>query len=104
MEPARVFSLSDMVSFGESSIVSRVIAKEPAGNVTMFAFDKGEGLSEHTAPFNAIVYVLEGKAAVTISGGEHQVSSGEAIIIPAGEPHALKAMDRFKMLLIMIKG
>jgi len=72
--------------------------------VTLFAFDAGQGLSEHTAPFNALVYILDGKAEVTVSGVSHQVSAGEIILLPAGEPHALQAQERFKMLLIMIRA
>jgi quercetin dioxygenase-like cupin family protein len=82
---------------------SREIKKKPAGTVTVFAFDKGQGLSEHTAPFDAMVLVFEGKAEITISGAMHQVQKGEAIIMPANEPHSLHAPEPFKMMLIMIK-
>lgn len=85
-------------------MVSREILKLPAGTLTVFAFDVGQGLSEHTAPFDATVYILDGKAEVKISGQIHIVQKGEMIIMPAGQPHSLKAEKRFKMLLIMIKS
>ncbi len=93
-----------LVEYQEQSIVSRTLIARPTGTVTLFAFDAGQGLSEHTAPFNALVYILDGKAEVTVSGVSHQVSAGEIILLPAGEPHALQAQERFKMLLIMIRA
>jgi quercetin dioxygenase-like cupin family protein len=72
--------------------------------VTVFAFDKGQGLSEHTAPYDALIYVIEGKAEVTISGSKYLLQEGETILMPANEPHALKALERFKMLLVMVKS
>jgi quercetin dioxygenase-like cupin family protein len=92
------------VEYQEQSIVSRTLIARPTGTVTLFAFDAGQGLSEHTAPFNALVYILDGKAEVTVSGVSHQVSAGEIILLPAGEPHALQAQERFKMLLIMVRA
>jgi quercetin dioxygenase-like cupin family protein len=83
---------------------SREIVRQPAGSVTLFAFDEGQGLSEHTAPFDALVQVLEGEAEIIVSGKPHRVLGGEMILLPAGQPHALKAVQRFKMLLTMIKG
>ena len=93
-----------MVSYQDAAVVSRQITKADAGNVTLFAFDKEQGLSEHTAPFDALVHVLEGKARVTISGNPFDLKAGDAIVMPANEPHALFAMERFKMLLTMIRA
>ena len=91
-----------MVSYQDAAVVSRQITKAEAGNVTLFAFDKDQGLSEHTAPFEALVQILEGEAHVTISGKTFVLKTGDAIIMPANEPHALKAVQKFKMLLTMI--
>jgi len=84
--------------------VSREIVKKPTGTVTIFAFDEGQGLSEHTAPFDALVHVLEGEAEITIAGKLHRLQTGEMILMPAQQPHALKAMQRFKMILTMIRS
>jgi quercetin dioxygenase-like cupin family protein len=102
--PAQVFHLRDSVSYQEGSIVSREIVGKKTGTVTVFAFDEGQGLSEHTAPFDALVYILDGEAEILISGRTHNPKEGEMIIMPANEPHALKAIKRFKMLLIMIRS
>ncbi len=104
MEKAKVFNLSQMVEAQEGSVVSRTLVDRPAGTVTLFAFDGGQGLSEHTAPYDALVYILEGEAEVTISGVDHRVSAGEALLMPAGEPHSLRAEEAFKMLLVMVRG
>jgi len=104
MEKAKVFNLSQMVEAQEGSVVSRTLVDRPAGTVTLFAFDEGQGLSEHTAPYDALVYILEGEAVVTVSGVEHRVSAGEALLMPAGEPHSLRAEEAFKMLLVMVRG
>lgn len=93
-----------MVIYQEGAVVSRQITKAEAGNVTLFAFDQDQGLSEHTAPYDALVHVLEGEAEVTISGQPFQLKMGDAIIMPANEPHALKAIQKFKMLLTMIRA
>jgi len=93
-----------LVQYQEGSIVSREIVRKETGTVTVFAFDKGQGLSEHTAPFDALVHVLDGSAAITISGEEHPVKAGELIIMPANKPHALLAKERFKMMLVMIRS
>jgi quercetin dioxygenase-like cupin family protein len=98
-----VFVLKDMVTFQAHSVVSREIIRKPSGTMTVFAFDKDEGLSEHTAPFDAVVYLLDGEAEIRIDGKPHLVKEGEMIIMPANKPHALKAMTKFKMLLVMIK-
>ena len=97
------FYLKDMASYQEHSVVSREIIRKPAGTVTVFAFDQGEGLSEHTAPFDAVVHLLEGEAEITIDKKNYSVKEGEMIIMPANETHALKAVTKFKMLLVMIK-
>ena len=99
----RSFSLKDMAAYQDHSVVSREIIRKPAGTMTVFAFDEGEGLSEHTAPFDAAVLILEGEAMITIDGKPHTVKEGEMIIMPAHKPHALKAVTRYKMLLVMIK-
>lgn len=96
--------LKDLVDYQEGSVVSREVISKPAGTVTIFAFDAGQGLSEHTAPFDAFVQVIDGEVEIRISGEPHQLKAGEMIIMPAGEPHALKATGRFKMLLVMIRG
>jgi quercetin dioxygenase-like cupin family protein len=101
---SQVLHLADMTAYQEGSVVSRQITKADAGNVTLFAFDKDQGLSEHTAPFDALVHVLEGEAEVTISGKPFVLGAGDVIIMPANEPHALKASRRFKMLLTMIRA
>ena len=96
--------LTDLIEVQEGSIVSRTIIDKKAGTVTLFAFDCGQGLSEHTAPFDALVYVLDGAVEVTISGKTFHLEKGQMIIMPANEPHALKATKRLKMLLTMIKS
>lgn len=95
--------LVDLVSYQQGSIVSKEIIKNEKGTVTLFAFDKGQGLSEHTAPFDALVYNFDGKAEVTIEGKPHSLTAGDIIIMPANKPHALKAVERFKMLLVMVR-
>ena len=100
-QPAR---LADLVHYQEGSVVSRMIINKKAGTVTLFAFDEGEGLSEHTAPFDALVHILEGEGEVAISGEPFHLRQGEIIMMPANEPHSLKALTRFKMLLTMIRS
>lgn len=100
---AEVLNLKTNVEYQNNSIVSKMIIKEEKGNVTLFSFAKGESLSEHTAPFDAMVYVLDGKANITVSGKKYIVNEGEYIIMPAGEPHAVAAEENFKMMLTMIK-
>ena len=100
---AQPVRLVDLIDYQEGSVVSRTIVEKEAGTVTVFAFDEGQGLSEHTAPFDALVYTLDGKVEVTISGKAVQLKKGEMLIMPANKPHALKATKRFKMLLTMIK-
>lgn len=101
---SQVLEIAQLVSYQEGSIVSRQITQAEAGNVTLFAFDAGQELSEHTAPFDALVHILDGSAEIHISGRPYDLTAGEAIILPAGMPHALKAHQRFKMLLTMIKA
>ena len=100
---AEILKLTEMVSYQPDSVVSRQIVKADASNITLFAFDEGQGLSEHTTPFDALVHVLEGKAEIIISGKSYHLKMGDAIIMPANEPHALKADGPFKMLLTMIR-
>lgn len=103
VEPAKKQSLSSLVSYEAGSVVSRTIINRGAGTVTLFAFDEGEGLSEHTAAYDALLYILEGQASVTVSGVSNEMAAGEAIVLPAGKPHAIRATARFKMLLTMIR-
>ena len=93
-----------MIEYQEGTIVSRKIIHKGTGTVTIFAFDKGEGLNEHTAPFDAIVQVIDGKAEITISGEKNILEKGDIIILPANNSHALNAMERFKMVLTMIRS
>jgi quercetin dioxygenase-like cupin family protein len=96
--------LRGIIEYQDNAVVSREIIKKETGSVTIFAFDRGQGLSEHTAPFDALVYIIDGSAEITISGMKHLLTAGEMIIMPANEPHALKAIKRFKMLLVMVKS
>jgi quercetin dioxygenase-like cupin family protein len=100
---AQAQRLIDLIDYQEGSVVSRTIMDKKAGTVTLFAFDENEGLSEHTTPFDALVYILKGEAKVTISGKPFKLKEGELIIMPANEPHSLSAVTKFKMLLIMIR-
>jgi len=96
--------LADIVEYQSGSVVSRTLIKQGTGTVTLFAFDEGEGLSEHSAPFDALVLGADGEAEITISGKAHRVREGEVILLPATEPHAVKAVTRFKMLLTLIRS
>ena len=100
----QVSNMKDMVAYQNGSIVSKEIIKKATGTVTIFAFAQGQGLSEHTAPFDALVYVLDGEVEILISGKSHHLREGEMIVMPAGEPHALKALTPFKMMLVMVKS
>ena len=95
--------LNGLIDYQEDSVVSKTIIDKKAGTLTIFAFDKGQGLSKHQAPFDATVYVVEGQAHITINDKEHKVAAGQIIIMPANMPHSVKAQERFKMLLIMIR-
>jgi quercetin dioxygenase-like cupin family protein len=101
---ARAVDLAGLVAYQPGSVVSREVVKRPAGTVTVFAFDAGEGLSEHTAPFDALVYILDGAAQITIDGTPVPARAGEMVMMPANRPHALRAAERFKMLLVMVRG
>jgi quercetin dioxygenase-like cupin family protein len=101
--PAQTRPLAELAAYQEGAIVSRVLVKQPAGSVTLFAFDAGQELSEHTTPFNALVQVLDGELDVTIGGTPHRVGPGEVILMPANVPHALRAPVRFRMLLTMLR-
>lgn len=92
-----------ILNYQQGAVVSKVLLKKKSGNITMFAFSEGEGLSEHTAPFDAFIYLTDGEAEVTISGKPYSLKAGEAIIMPSNEPHALKAVTDFRMLLVMLK-
>ena len=100
----RTFQPADLVGYSRGSIVSRTLIDRRAGTLTLFAFDRGQGLSEHVAPYDAVVQVLDGSAAISIAGRKLRVKAGEMVVMPANVPHALKAERRFKMLLIMIRG
>lgn len=104
MPAAQVVRGMDLVSYQERSVVSRAIIKRDTGNVTLFAFSEGESLSEHTAPFDALAHILEGEAEIVISGNPLQVREGEMLLMPAHQPHAVKARTKFKMLLTMIRS
>jgi quercetin dioxygenase-like cupin family protein len=97
-------NLMQAVEYQKDAVVSRTLLDKKAGTVTLFAFDAGQGLSEHTAPFDAMVQVLDGETEVTIQGKAVTVKQGEMIVLPAGKPHALRAIKRFKMLLVMVKS
>lgn len=99
----RVLDAAGLVNYDNGAVVSRAVIKNAAGGVTLFSFDAGEGLSEHTSPFDALVLILDGAAEVSIAGRAQRVAAGQLIIMPAGRPHALKAVERFKMMLVMIR-
>ena len=96
--------LNNLVDYQDGSVVSKEIIKKEKGSVSLFAFDQGQGLSEHTAPFDALVYIFAGQAEISIAGKQHHLKAGETMIMPANQPHSLKAVERFKMLLVMIKA
>jgi quercetin dioxygenase-like cupin family protein len=100
----KILEIAQLVGYQDGSVVSRLIVQSEAGNVTLFAFDAKQELSEHTTPFDAMVHILDGEAGIVISGKTFQLAAGQAIIMPANEPHAVKAKTRFKMLLTMIKA
>lgn len=100
----KVLNLEQMVEYSSGGVISKQVLKNQSGNITLFSFDKGQGLSEHTAPFDAVVHVLDGEAQIIIGGNSNLIKKGESIIMPANVTHALQAVERFKMLLTMIKG
>ncbi|OFX28808.1 MAG: cupin [Bacteroidetes bacterium GWA2_32_17] len=101
---SKIFKLSESIEYGNGAIVSKVIIKKESSNLTLFAFDKGQGLSEHTAPFDAVVQIVEGSGQIIINKVPFNLNAGEFIIMPANVPHAVMANEQFKMLLIMVKG
>jgi quercetin dioxygenase-like cupin family protein len=103
-EKAKIYDLQQSVEYAAGSVVSKIVEKNDAGNITLFAFDKGQLLSEHTAPFNALVNVLEGESIVTINKTQYELKAGDMIIMPANIPHAIVAKEKFKMILIMLKA
>jgi len=104
MKAAEAMRLAELVNYQEGAVVSRTLLSRPTGTVTLFAFDAGQGLSEHTAPFDALAHLLEGEAEIVVSGKALPTQPGEAVLMPANQPHALKAVTRFKMLLTMIRS
>ena len=103
-ETAKIYSLEGLADYQDGAIVSKTVMKKETGNVSIFAFDKSQGLSEHTAPFDAMVTILDGKGEIRISGAPYNLNIGDFIIMPANEPHAVFAHEPFKMMLIMIKS
>jgi len=104
MPIAEVIRLTDLVNYQDGAVVSRTLITRATGTITLFAFDEGQGLSEHTAPFDAVAHVLEGQAEIVVSGKPLRTTAGEAVLMPANQPHSLKALSRFKMLLTMIRS
>jgi quercetin dioxygenase-like cupin family protein len=100
----KAFNLENHIEYAAGSVVSKTLIKKEIGNITLFAFDQGQGLSEHTAPFDAVVHILDGSAEITIGGQPQIVNAGEMLIMPANISHALQATERFKMLLVMIRS
>ena len=104
MKKGKKFSFNESIAYADKAVVSKLILKNEMGNISLFAFDKGEGLSEHTAPFDAVVYLVDGTAEIIIDGNSNMLDAGETIVMPANIPHALKAVEQFKMVLTMIKS
>ena len=102
-EKETIFNLEEMIEYTDGGVISEQVTKAKGGNMTLFSFDKEQGLSEHKTPYDAIVQILDGEAEITIGGNLHNLKKGDCIIMPANIPHALKAVERFKMLLTMIK-
>lgn len=103
-EKGTVLNFKQLIDYSTGGVISKQVLKNDAGNITLFSFDKGQGLTEHTAPFDAVVQILDGEAEIKVGGKPHILKEGETIIMPANIPHALMAKERFKMLLTMIKG
>lgn len=104
IEPANIFVSEESIEYAGGSVVSKTILKKATGNITLFAFDTGEGLSEHSSPYEALVQLLDGKAEIIIGGTSYHLHTGQNIILPANIPHSLKANEKFKMMLTMIKS
>ncbi|MDD3772531.1 MAG: cupin domain-containing protein [Weeksellaceae bacterium] len=102
-EPAKIFPMEDSIEYSSGGVISKQVIKKEWGNVTLFSFDKDQGLTEHTSPYDAMVHVLDGEAEVRIDGNPHVLKKGDCIIMPANHPHALHAIEPFKMVLTMIK-
>jgi len=102
-ERGKKFSYDKSISYAEKAVVSKIVLKNEKGDISLFAFDKGEGLSEHSSPFDALVYIVDGSAEIIINGNSNMLEAGESIIMPSNTPHALKAVEPFKMVLTMIK-
>jgi quercetin dioxygenase-like cupin family protein len=100
----KVLNPADLIDYQEGSVVSKTLIDKGIGTITLFAFDEGQGLSEHTAPFDAFVQVVDGEAEIIVSGTKHMLQAGQMIIMPANQPHAVKAVKKFKMLLVMIRA
>jgi quercetin dioxygenase-like cupin family protein len=101
---AQDINLAGLIDYQEGAVVSRTLIDKKVGTLTLFAFGEGQGLSEHTAPFDAFIYILDGRAEIVISGQAYRVGAGEMLIMPANEPHSLKALEKFKMMLVMIRA
>jgi quercetin dioxygenase-like cupin family protein len=104
MPAAQTVSLADLLDYAQDAVVSRTLLKRATGTITLFAFDEGRAMSEHTTPFDALAQILEGEAVITISGAPHSVHGGESILLPGNQPHALKAVTRFRMLLTIMRA
>jgi quercetin dioxygenase-like cupin family protein len=104
IETSKIFVAAESIEYAGGSVVSKTILKKATGNITLFAFDKGEGLAEHSSPYEALVQLLDGNAEITIGGTPYDLQTGQSIILPANIPHSLKASERFKMMLTMIKS
>ncbi|MCC6684768.1 MAG: cupin domain-containing protein [Bacteroidia bacterium] len=104
IETSKKFTAVDSITYADKSVVSKTILKKPTGNITLFAFDKGEGLAEHTTPHEALLFILDGSAEITIGGNPNNLKAGEGIILPPNIPHSVKADEKFKMMLTMIKN
>jgi quercetin dioxygenase-like cupin family protein len=103
-EKGKKFSYADSIAYAEKAVISKHVLKKETGNISLMSFDKGEGLTEHTSPFDAVVQIVDGKADIIINGVTHILEAGETIIMPANNPHSLKAIERFKMVLTMIRS
>jgi quercetin dioxygenase-like cupin family protein len=101
---AKAFDLSKTIAYQKGAVVSKTLIGKKTGTITLFSFDKGQGLSEHTAPFDAFVFICDGEAEITVAGKKHIASKGEFIVMPAHAPHSLKAARRFKMMLVMVRS
>ncbi len=104
MPPGQKVDLASLVAYQDGSVVSRSLVEDRAGTVTLFAFDEGQALSEHTAPYDALLHILDGEALITVAGVESRLAEGEAILLPAGKPHSVRATKPFKMLLTMVRS